>query len=134
MAAQIFDWSHYLRLARELAARNEEACLRSSISRAYYYIFNIALQRAEMNDFVLRPGESTHLQLWRLFTLSPEPECVRLGQMAQRLKERRERADYRSTYVRIEEEVPEVLSQAEDFGRRLQGLPARHPNPTSVRL
>jgi len=37
-----FDWTEYLKLANELAKRNDEASLRSSISRAYYGVFCIA--------------------------------------------------------------------------------------------
>lgn len=128
-----FDWSEYLKLAQELAARNEEACLRSSLSRAYYYVYNLALARAERNGFVSAQGESTHGQLWRLFSQSPEPECIYLGQVALRLKEKREKADYRPVYRRIEEEVPQVLSEARDFADRLGRLALRHPNPASVR-
>jgi hypothetical protein len=128
-----FDWSEYLKLAEELAARKEEACLRSSLSRAYYYIYNLALTRAERNGFVAARGESTHGQLWRLYSQSPEPECIYLGQIALRLKEKREKADYRLVYRRIEEEVPLVLSEALDFAARLGRLAPRHPNPASVR-
>ena len=85
MADQPFDWSDYLRLAQELAARKDEACLRSSLSRAYYYVYHLALNRAERNGFVFLQGESTHGQLWRLFNKSPEPECINLGQIALRL-------------------------------------------------
>jgi hypothetical protein len=133
MADQTFDWSGYLRLAEELASRQEEACLRSSLSRAYYYVYNVALTRAERNGFVSVSGESTHAQLWRLFSRSPEPECINLGQIAIRLKEKRERADYKSVYRRIEEEVPQVLADARDFVARLGRLEPRHPNPGSMR-
>ena len=134
MAAQPFDWSGFLNLARELGARTEESHLRYSISRAYYYVYNIALIRAEQNGFKAIQGESSHVQLWRLFNQNPEPECVRLGQLANRLKERRERADYRASYPRIQEDAPDVITQAEEFARRLAELPHRHPNPKSVRL
>jgi hypothetical protein len=112
---------------------SEEACLRSSLSRAYYYVFNIALIRAKRNGFVSIRNESTHSQLWRLYSGSPEPECISLGQIALRLKEKRERADYKAVYLRIEEDVPEVLKDVQDFTSRLTKLPYRHPNPSSVR-
>jgi uncharacterized protein (UPF0332 family) len=133
MADPSFDWEDCLKLAWELAARKEEACLRTSLSRAYYYVFNIALIRAERNGFVSIRNESTHSQLWRLYNRSPEPECISLGQIALRLKEKRERADYKAVYLRIEEDVPEVLKDVQDFSSRLTKLPYRHPNPSSVR-
>lgn len=133
MGDQPFDWTEYLILAQELAARKEEACLRSSLSRMYYYVYNLAVTRAVRNGFVLVPGESTHGQLWRLFSQSPEPECIYLGQIALRLRDKRVRADYNPVYRRIEEEVPEVLLEAQDFAARLRKLAQRLPNPTSVR-
>jgi uncharacterized protein (UPF0332 family) len=134
MANQPFDWTGYLALAQEFATRNEEACLRSSVSRAYYFVYNLALSRAERNGFVYKPGESTHVQLWRLFSKSPEPECFYLGQIALRMKQKRKMADYGSFYRRIEEEVPQVLLEARNFAARLGKLAPRHPDPSSIRL
>ena len=128
-----FDWSKYLRLAEELATRKEEACLRSSLSRMYYYVYNIALERAKRNGFKAVSGESTHGQLWRLYSKSPEPRCVSLGQIALRLKEKREKADYDPSFLRIEEEVPLALQDALYFADILQKLAQRFPDPESVR-
>ena len=133
MAAQPFDWTEYFRLARELGARQEEACLRSSLSRAYYFVYHLALKRAQQNGFISVQGEPTHTQLWRLFNLSPEPECIKLGQIALRLKEKREKADYGPVFRRLEDEVPLILEDAESFAAGLGRLAPRHPNPRSVR-
>jgi uncharacterized protein (UPF0332 family) len=126
------DWADYCKLAKELANREEEACLRSSLSRACYYTFHIARIRAKRNGFAPVKNESTHNRLWRLYSKSPESECILLGQMALRLKEKRERADYERIYKRIDEEAPEVLRDVQDFAR-LARLRARHPSPLSVR-
>ena len=131
--ADAFDWSEYLKLAEELAARKEEACLRSALSRAYYYVYNLALTRAVQNGFASVQGESTNGQLWRLYSQSPDHECIVLGQIALRIKGKREKADYGSVYPRIAEEVPQVLLEAQDFANRLGKLSPRHPNPASVR-
>ncbi len=133
MSIQPFDWKTYFQLAQELGARTEEACLRSSLSRAYYYVYNIALIRAKQNGFNTIPGESTHKQLWRIYNESPDPDCSQLGQIALRLKQKREKADYEGIYRRIEEEVPAVLQEAQDFAARLERLASRFPNPSSVR-
>ncbi|MDX1983588.1 MAG: hypothetical protein SFV51_25170 [Bryobacteraceae bacterium] len=100
MAAR-FDWSTYLALAEELGAREDEASLRSAISRAYYFVYHLALQRAEANDLKASPGEPSHRQLWRLFDESPETACRKLGVIATRLKQKRERADYEPVFVRL---------------------------------
>ena len=133
MAAQPFDWSEYLKLADELAKRKDEAALRSALSRAYYYVYHLALRRALDNGFTARSGEGTHTQMWRNFSGSPEPDCRKLAEIGGRLKEKRERADYNQFYARIDEEIPEMLSDAQDFAARLQKLNPRFPNPASVR-
>ncbi len=73
------------------------------------------------------------MQLWRVFSTNPEPDCRRLAEIAVRLKEKRERADYNPSYARVNDEIPDVLSDARDFAARLGRLPARHPNPKSQR-
>jgi uncharacterized protein (UPF0332 family) len=128
-----FDWSEYFRLASELGTRVDEASLRSAISRAYYYVYHLALERAENNSFTPRAGEGTHTQLWRVYSESPEPACQRLAVIAARLKEKRERADYNSSYVRVREEVPGLLEDAQNFAAGLNVLPARHPDPRNQR-
>lgn len=133
MAAQPFDWSGYLQLAEELAKRHDEASMRSALSRAYYYVYHLALQRAQLNGFVTEPGEGTHKQLWRNYSGSPDPDCRTLAEIAVRLKEKRERADYQQTFNRIADEVPRVLDDARDFAGRLKRLNPRHPNRASVR-
>ena len=132
--APFFDWSGYLTLAEELGGRSDEASLRSALSRAYYFVYHVALERAEKNEFKPLPGEGTHTQLWRLFHGSPEPLCRRLAQIAERLKEKRERADYQAApFARIAEEVPLLLEDAREFKTLLASLPARHPRSQSVR-
>jgi hypothetical protein len=126
-----FDWSTFLTLAEDLAKRADEASLRSALSRAHYYVYHLALSRAEHNQFKAVAGEGTHTQLWRLYSTNPDPNCKKLAEIAARLKEKRERADYNPTYARIHEEVPGVLTDARDLATRLARLPARHPNPKS---
>lgn len=134
MAATPFNWSEYLRLAEELAGRaGDEASLRSAISRAYYRVYHLALSRAEANAYRPRAGEPTHVQLWRVFSGSPIPDCQRLAIIAGRLKEKRERADYENHYARIDEEAPALLAEAQTFAALLATVPARHPNFASTR-
>ena len=132
MAAPSFDWAEYLKLAEELGKRSDEASLRSAISRAYYYVFHLALKRAQANDFTFVPG-GMHTQLWRVFSESPEPDCRRLGAIAGRLKRQRERADYDNGFVRVDEEIPGTLADALNFAALLVRIPARHPNPKAMR-
>jgi uncharacterized protein (UPF0332 family) len=112
MAAPPFDWYEYFRLADELGQRTDEASLRSAISRAYYFVYHLALNRAQANNFNLKLDEFTHAQLWLLFSGNPEPECQRLAVIANRMKEKRVRADYRPSFARIDEEVPTIIADA----------------------
>lgn len=133
MAAQPFDWTLYNTLANELAGRTDEASRRSAISRAYYYVYHLALSRASGNGFTVIAGEASHKQLWRNYSDSPEPACRRLAEIAKRLKEKRERADYSPFYPRLDDEINVLLTAAQDFAARLVQLPARFPDPRHVR-
>jgi hypothetical protein len=133
MAAQPFDWTGYYTLANELATRADEASLRSAMSRAYYYVYQLALARAKANGFAILAGEPSHKQLWRNFSESPEPTCKRLALIAMRLKEKRERADYQDVYQRISDDIPVMLADARDFAGHLQALNPRFPSPVHLR-
>lgn len=124
-----FDWLQYLTLATELAGRSDEASLRSSISRAYYCVYHLALQRAQKHDFELSLSEGTHGQLWAIYSGNPEPDCQRLATIANRLREKRVKADYKPEFPRISDEVPGVLADAQEFKTVLLRLPERHPKP-----
>jgi uncharacterized protein (UPF0332 family) len=129
-----FDWSGYLRLAEDLSSKADPASLRSAVSRTYYFVYHLALKRAEANGFKAIRGEGIHAQLWRLFDASPEPACKRLGRIAGRLKGKRQQADYEGYFPRLEAEVPGVIADAREFTARLAELALRHPNPGSVRF
>ena len=133
MAAQPFDWTSYYTLANELAGRADEASRRSAISRTYYYVYHLALTRAANNGFAVIVGEASHKQLWRNYGESPEPNCRKLAEIAKRLKEKRERADYNNFYPRIDDEINELINAAQDFAARLVALPARFPDPAHMR-
>jgi hypothetical protein len=133
MAALPFDWLGYYTLANELAARADEASLRSAMSRAYYYVYQLALARAKANGFAIVAGEASHKQLWRNYSESSEPTCKKLAVIAMRLKEKRERADYQDVYRRISDDIPGMLTDAQSFAGLLQTLHARFPDPAHVR-
>jgi hypothetical protein len=135
MRTDPFDWSNYLGLAKQLAQnKDDEASLRSAISRAYYFVYNLALERAEKNGFTIRRDDSYHAQLWLNYAGSPDPTCVRLGEIAKRLKFSRVKADYNPVFPRINEEVDASISDADDFASKMAALNLRFPNPASVRF
>ena len=65
-----FDWSEFLTLADELGKRADEASLRSALSRAYYYVYHLALRRAQDNNFgasgyLVAPGARSRPPQWK---------------------------------------------------------------------
>jgi uncharacterized protein (UPF0332 family) len=128
-----FDWLWYLQLAEQLATQKNEAALRSAISRAYYYVYHLALTRAKTNGFQPVRNEPQHAQLWALFVGNPDAACIRLGELGRRLKEIRARADYEDLFLRIEDEVEVVIRDAKAFAVNLNSLAARLPSPQNVR-
>ena len=95
-----FDWSEYLKLAQELAGQtvspaNEEAKLRSSVSRAYYAAFCKA--RNYLRDIEGRSIPSTpeaHRYVRDKFKNSPDRLRRKIGDGLDRLRIRRNRVDY----------------------------------------
>jgi len=133
MATPPFDWTDFQKLARELAKRPQESCLRTAVGRAYYFAFHLARKRVIENGFAITPREDSHKQVWEKYSGSPEFECKKLAEIAMRLKGKRQRADYEEHYSRISEDAPQVIADAEDFANRLARLPPRLPANTGIR-
>lgn len=131
MATQPFDWAQYHKVAGELSTHAEEAYLRTSISRAYYYIFHLGRKRVLDNGFILNRGDA-HKQVWEKFSDSPDHRCRKLAEDAKRLKEKRERADYESHYPRIDIDAPIVVTLAAQFATGLAILDVALPRNTGV--
>lgn len=118
----------YLRLAEELAARPDEAAKRTAISRAYYFVFNIAFARAESAAGRCPVNAGRHAWCWNQYIQSPDSTCKQLGNDGDRMKRRRVEADYvQLTKVNLNAEVQLMLAEARSFGARLAALPARFP-------
>lgn len=114
-----FDWAQYLALAKELQEREgEEACLRSSISRAYYSVYNLARNRLRERMIPVPSGESGHQKMWGLYTQSENRDCKKIGIEGDRLHARRTKADYHDTVPYLNDSVKFATTRAEE----LQGL------------
>lgn len=125
-----FDWNEYLRLARQLATAGDEASKRSAISRAYYFVFNIAFARAEATAGRFPGGETSHKWCWDRYEKTPDANCKLLGLDGTRMKRLRVKADYKSIDIpRIDDEVRRVLQQAQQFRASLDALNPRFPLP-----
>ncbi len=125
-----FDWLDYLKLAKELAARADKASKRSAISRAYYFVFNTAFERAENTAGRCPVVGGEQSWCWTIYRQSPDPACKQLGIGGDLMKRRRVDADYkRSTKLNLEAEVRIALLEAHKFQTALAALPARFPRP-----
>ena len=93
-----FDWQDYYVLAKELSEREEEAALRSAISRAYYAAFCSAqikvMQRA--SDLIGEEGQGSHEVVWRWFRRQSNRSLAEIGVWGLRLRDDRVSADYRA--------------------------------------
>ena len=58
-----FDWREFLIFANELRYEADESKQRTSIGRAYYYVYNIALVEATNLGFSPH-GPGIHKRLW----------------------------------------------------------------------
>ena len=70
-----FEWAMYLTLAEELATRPDEASQRTAISRAYYFVFNLAFARAESTAGRCPVKEGRHAWCWNKYMQSPDSDC-----------------------------------------------------------
>lgn len=95
-----FDWAGYLTLAEELGGRaDDEAALRSAISRAYYAAFCSARNRLR-NGGVSPPATGdSHTAIRNIYRLSPDPRAVAIGTTGDRLRRMRNRADYHDVFA-----------------------------------
>lgn len=123
-----FDWVDYLKLAKGLLGVTNEAALRSSISRAYYFVYHVARNRLESNGLTPNWSDSQHKITWEYYEGSPDYECKKLGLLGQRLRSRRTKADYDLVYGgRVEEEAPDSVTKAEEFAVSLGKIDERLP-------
>jgi uncharacterized protein (UPF0332 family) len=86
-----FDWTEYLKLANELAKRNDEASLRSSISRAYYGVFCIARNILGYKNY---RGKDVHQKVISELKQNKDRLLRKSGWNLDELRRKRNDADY----------------------------------------
>jgi hypothetical protein len=92
-----FNWRGFAELAETLSAREEEASLRSAISRAYYALYCTARDRAGLNTASLR---DSHKAVFDYYAARKNPKLRLLGQNnLPGLFRQRKKADYREDAV-----------------------------------
>jgi hypothetical protein len=112
-----FKWENFLDLAKTLAkTADDDASLRSAVSRSYYCAFNLARRRAEANGYRHPKDDATgsHDLIWELYGRNDDPGCVRLASIGPRLKRRRVKADYRLYCDKLSDDVQDAIADAEE--------------------
>jgi hypothetical protein len=84
------------------------------VSRSYYCAFNLALRKAEANRYRAPLDGSSHDLLWDLYARNDDLGCKRLALIGPRMKRRRVKADYRSNFDKLTDEVQDAIADAEE--------------------
>ena len=111
----MFDWHGYLRLAHELADRDDEAAQRSAISRAYYAAFSLARQLLESEGVPLDAEGSIHSQVWDTFRNSADDVRYYIGIDGKGLRNFRNSADYENEFVDVRKRTGQAIRKAESI-------------------
>ena len=125
-----FDWEEYFNLAKELAGTTEEAKLRSAVSRAYYSVFCLA--RNYLRDIEQDPRLShnkTDIKVHKyvadefIHHKSKSKTMIEIGKDLNRLRPRRNKADYEDIIFNLPKEAITALMLAENIISALRKLP-----------
>ena len=104
----LFDWREFLIVAHELRNDPREGIQRTSIGRAYYYVYNLGLIMAKTEKFSIISGRGgMHKQLW--YQSHTNPIIREMGIQANRMHATRISADYRD--ARVPDAAREVKTQ-----------------------
>jgi uncharacterized protein (UPF0332 family) len=122
----MFDWVAFLGLAKELAAKGDEASRRSAISRAYYAVFNKARELLERDGTLLSESGATHEVVWRTLEKAGRGRR-RLGIDGKRLREMRRKADYDGEVQALDKVTEDALATAESLTRLVDAEAASRP-------
>ena len=88
-----FDWNEYARLADELSKREDEASLRTAISRLYYSVYHQARDYLLEENVPLSTTDSSHKVVWKTY-LRMGGSCGAVGRSGERIHDNRRKADY----------------------------------------
>ena len=131
----MFNWNRYLMLAKRLAASEDEADLRTAISRAYYAAFHIAIEycltvRVRIPYAVVRDGKSDTSYHSRVIGALRSHANLHVREAGERLvflRRWRNSADYRLPFdgnVRAvaHQAIVSAESMIDDLARSCQGM------------
>jgi hypothetical protein len=91
-----FNWENYINIAKELFEGHSEAHFRSSISRAYYGIYNIVVVAVKEKYKEYNIEDENHGNLFKFLISREDADDVFIGAMLDKLRINRNKADYNS--------------------------------------
>lgn len=113
-----FNWSEYLNLAEMLTGRttipsSQEAKLRSAVSRAYYAAFCQARNHLRDEEgHTIPPGGQAHPYVRDALRSSSDRARKQIGNDLDRLRRRRNQADYEDVFPALPAEADTALRLA----------------------
>jgi len=109
-----FDWNEYATLAEELRKRDNEASLRTAISRIYYSTYHEARDYLLDEGIPLSTSDSSHKIVWNGYR-NMGGSCRSVGVNGERLFDNRKKADYDSEVDDISHLVEESFIVARNI-------------------
>jgi uncharacterized protein (UPF0332 family) len=110
----MFDWHEFLDLADDLLMLRpaNEAAQRSTLSRAYYGVFGVTRDYLLTKRGVAIRSFNAPYHVWAVFVQAPRGVEQRIAQEGNRLKRRRDQADYGANYPGVASEAPRWIARA----------------------
>jgi uncharacterized protein (UPF0332 family) len=123
-----FDWLEYLKLAQKLAGQtvsppNQEAKLRSSVSRAYYAAFCTARNYLrDIEGYPIPSGVEAHTYVRDEFKRSSDRIRRKIGNNLDRLRRYRNTVDYDDSVTGLSSTVTLTLMLAQQVTSMLNAI------------
>jgi len=119
------DWHGYLDLADDLLSirLQDEAAQRSALSRAYYGAFGVAREYLLIKRGVAVAAFNVHYHVWTVFAQAPRGIEQWIAQEGNRLKRRRDLADYETNYATLAADAQRWVARARRLLAEIDGLP-----------
>jgi uncharacterized protein (UPF0332 family) len=117
----MFQWTNYLTIAKELSEKEGEEYKRTAISRAYYSAFHEARSFLQRKGLSYTSRDYVHSFVWGAFSKFPK-EARKIAAKGDRLKYKRQRADYDDEIPGLNNLTKAAIQEAEDISEALKKM------------
>ncbi|NVB37797.1 hypothetical protein G6O69_08125 [Pseudenhygromyxa sp. WMMC2535] len=127
-AREPFSWVAFFELAETLAKNDDEASLRTAVSRSYYAVYNGArLLLEELDpDFSAHRTQESHSQVWERVSSLPQRQAKSICRKGRSLRAKRVSADYEANAGHWSQNSDSALSEACSALNAIEDLLSRH--------